>query len=201
MRERISTRITPQDKIIRTNNRFGNPGIKKQQGSTVEVYDSVLLQNDELSYDFFINAQDHQFPFTNLKKGQLQPQESFAMEHLYFALVEQSTINGDFLNITRLDGSFEAGISMGEFDFQIENQRVLKPIPMRSVLPQFNKSAIGFEQTNFEFETQIVIPPLLEFKMTCKFPKLFFAELDGIDTYLVATIGGAGGIFAPKSNY
>ena len=43
MQEFNITNFTPQDKIVGINNRFGNTGIKNQQGSTVVLYDSLPL--------------------------------------------------------------------------------------------------------------------------------------------------------------
>ena len=60
------------------NRGFGNPGMAAQQGSTIEIFDSVLLDANTLSYEFFKNAGQKVFPFANLPNdGRLQPMESF----------------------------------------------------------------------------------------------------------------------------
>jgi len=203
MKQVITSAVTPQKKIMGVNNRFGNPGLKKQQGSTVEIYDMIQVTGTETQFEFFINSKTRQFPFTNLVDGKLQPQESFALERAYFFLAQLDD-TGAWVEITPLNLISTAGISMGELEFQIENQRVLKPMPLRSFNPEFNTEADNVSCTVFEFDTQIVIPPLLSFKATLKVPPQAFAGLvppAPEELYIGLTFGGAGGIFAPKSNY
>lgn len=193
--------VTPQSKIIGVNDRFGNPGLKKQQGSTIEIYDFEKLDFSKTVYEFFINAKNKQFPFTNLTDGKLQPQESFAMERMYFAIVDIDDATGSVLVVSPLTIGGYPTYFLSEVEFQIENQRVLKPLPLRSFTPEFNPDTDNNLCTVFEFDTQIVIPPLLNFKATVKFQPGFYTPEAGTSRYLVCTIGGPGGIFAPKSNY
>ena len=43
MKEVIAGRFSPQRKAIGVNDKFGNKGIKKQQGSTVIKYDTLEI--------------------------------------------------------------------------------------------------------------------------------------------------------------
>ena len=43
MREVIRGNVTPQQKAVSVNARFGNTNVKKQQGSSVELYDTLHL--------------------------------------------------------------------------------------------------------------------------------------------------------------
>ena len=63
MRERIMGTVTPQMKNIAVNNKFGNSGIQKQQGSTVIKYDTLKLQGTELR--FFEESNQRNFPLSN----------------------------------------------------------------------------------------------------------------------------------------
>ena len=43
MREVIRGNVTPQQKAVSVNARFGNTNVKKQQGSSVEIFDTLPL--------------------------------------------------------------------------------------------------------------------------------------------------------------
>ena len=202
MKQLVTTAVSPQSKIAFTNDRFGNPGLKRQQGSTIEIYDIIQLDPTQTQYEFFINSKNKAFPFTNLVDSKLQPQESFALERSYFTFITQDTLTGAFTEVRPLDLSTDAGLFMGEVEIQIENQRVIKPIPLRSYQPEFNPDADNALVTVLEYDTQIVIPPLLTFKATVKFPAGSIpTPAENTVDYLAFTMGGPGGIFAPKSNY
>ena len=202
MKEVIMGGVSPQNKLVGVNNRFGNPGLKKQQGSTIEIYDIEELDPTQTSYEFFINSKNKQFPFTNLVDSKLQPQESFVLERAYFTFITRDDATGEFTVQRTLALGTDAGLIMGEIEVQIENQRVVKPIPLRSFVPEFNPYADNDIVNVFEFLTQIVIPPLLTFKGTVKFPAGSIpTPAAGTTNFLALTFGGPGGIFAPKSNY
>ena len=65
MREVISSGFTPQRKIIGVNKNYGNSGIKRQQGSTVILYDTLDITIDS-TYRFFEGANNRDFPLTNV---------------------------------------------------------------------------------------------------------------------------------------
>lgn len=190
--------ITPQDKIISTNNLFGNKNIKKQQGSTVIIYDTLPLDGNQY-FEFFRNAKNRAFPQTNLTQGTLQPGESFALERAYLVLVTQALIPGPITDMRELALGADAPILAGEFQFQIENQRVIKPMPLTSWIASFNKSAQFTTDTTFEFDTQLTIPPLLEINAIIRTNDYDPANYVGGSLRLV--LEGAGGIFSPRNNY
>jgi len=191
---------SPQQKMIGVNNRFGNVGVKKQQGSTSIFYDSLLLTPAQLTYEFFSETAARTFPLTNFKDT-LQPQESMVMERIYLTLVSETVATGEFDTVRSLDLSTDPGFSMGEFDFMIDNNRVIKPIPVSSFFPEFNSNSGSTIESVFGFDSQIVIPPLLQIKGTIKFPAGFFTTVALENTYLRLTIEGPGAIFAPQSNF
>ena len=55
MKGKIITNITPQQKIVSVNNRFGNTNVKNQQGTTRVLFDSIAL-NGQTEFRFFENA-------------------------------------------------------------------------------------------------------------------------------------------------
>jgi len=193
--------VMPQNKLIHVNNQFGNPGLRKQQGSTIEVYDSILLLSTQLQYHFFRNSQTKIFPFTNLETGTLEPQESFVLERAFFTLVSVDQASGDITEVRQLDLTTDPGIATGEIEFFIVNQRLIRPLSVRSFFPEFNQWSDHVEESVKIWDTQLVVPPLLKFRVTIQFPEGFFTDVVNTDTYLFMTLGGPGGIFAPKANY
>ena len=131
--------VAPQQKLIHVNNQFGNPGLRKQQGSTIEVYDSILLLSTQLTYSFFRTSQTRVFPFTNLETGTLEPQESFVLERAFFTLVSVDQATQEVTEVRQLDLTTDHGITMGEMDFFIVNQRLIRPLSIRSFFPEFNR--------------------------------------------------------------
>ena len=90
MREIIRGVVTPQQKAIGVNNRFGNVNIRKNQGSSVELYDSLDLSvagaGSGTTLRFFEDAQTRTFPDTNLENSnQLSVGETLVVENIYFS--------------------------------------------------------------------------------------------------------------------
>jgi len=88
-------------------------------------------------------------------------------------------------------------IALGELVLDITTQKVMKPIPLMSFFAEFNKSAYHTDYTNFEFDTQLSIPPLLEFVAAMRVP----IQPAIVDTDLRFTMGGVGAILAPKTTF
>jgi len=194
--------ISFQGKLIAVNKEFGNINFQNQQGSTVEIWDSVKLSANQLSYDFFINSKTKIFPFTNLLDGKLTVEESFVLKRAYFSLVTIVDATGVVSSVRELDLTTDPGYAMGQLQFFIVNSRVIRPFPIRSFFPQFNENSDFAEQSVKNWDTKLVIPPLMEFKCQVDFVAGFFtAPAEGSSAYLFMTIGGPGGIFAPKQNF
>lgn len=201
--KRINTSAaSPQRKLMHTNNKMGNKSIKMQQGATIEVYDMIEVVTGKSEYEFFIDARSKSFPFTNLTRGVLQPQESFVMERAYLMLVTEAE-DGTVTKQEPLDLALAPYAMMGEFIFMIDNDRVLKSIPLRSFDPQFNPDADANNTNVFEFDTQLVVPPLIEFTAKIKIPDGALDTLIPVDgrVLLGVTLGGPGALFAPKNTY
>jgi hypothetical protein len=89
-------------------------------------------------------------------------------------------------------------ILAAEFGFTLANSQVLKQIPILSWTPEFNKNAENQLNSNYEFDTQIVIPPLLEFVATLRLQN-YTAPSEPL--YVRLTIEGSGAIIAPKTTF
>ena len=77
--------LTPQQKAVAVNNRFGNTNIKGQQGTTRVIYDSLPLDG-ATELRFFENASSRQYPFTNITSegNRLTVGETFVIQKIYF---------------------------------------------------------------------------------------------------------------------
>lgn len=200
MYETVRSPLTPQQKLIAVNDQLGNSSMAKQQGSSVEIYDALPLSAAQTRYDFFLDSSTRKFPFTNVK-GTLQPQESFILGSCYYTLVTVDDVTAEVLTVERLDLATHPGFASGEMDFFIENQRILKQVPFRSFFPEFNLNSDNENESVYVFKTMQTLPPLLQFKMSVKFPDGFFTPVIGQTTYLYCSLAGPGGLFNPKANY
>jgi len=194
--------VTPQRKAIGVNNKFGNSGIKKQQGSTVIKYDTLEL-NGTTDLRFFDQSSQRNFPFANTGTdgNKLGVGSSMVVERAYLTLCEYDRTTNSFvkfqpINITT--GGLSDTVLNGEFSFNIANATVIKQIPILSWIPEFNKVAENALNTNYELDTQIVLPPLLEFVANLRLPN-YTPGAEAL--YLRLTIEGAGAIIAPKATF
>lgn len=189
--------VSPQAKNINVNDKFGNKGIKNQQGSTIVLYDTLEIDGRN-EYRFFEGSSARTFPFTNCSSegNKLGVGNSMVVERAYFSIV--SYVEGALANVEQLSlAGTLPGILLSEFGFAIANSDVIKKLPILSWLPEFNKNAENELSTSFDFDTQIVIPPLLEFVATLRLPR--GVNIDG--SFLRLTIEGSGAIIAPRTTF
>ena len=196
MREVNFSPFTPQKKAIGVNDKFGNKGIKNQQGSTVIKYDTLPLDGRS-EYRFFEGSSQRNFPFANTGSdgNKLGVGNTLVVERAYLSLV--TVVGGVFTKIAAVDLTTDANILLSEFSMAIANSEVIKHVPVLSWLPEFNKVAENQLNSNFEFDTQVVIPPLLEYVATLRLP----VGVTERDTYLRLTIEGTGAIIAPRTTF
>jgi hypothetical protein len=185
---------TPQRKIMNVSDKFGNDSIKKQQGTTRVIYDSIPIDGRS-EYRFFEEANTRQFPLTNMSSdgNKLGVGGALAIERIYLSVVQFSTT--DVIAVIDLGTYAVPGITVGELAIEIANSQVLKQVPLLSFDPRFNKSATYAEFNNFEFDTQLVLNPLLEFVFKIRVHNVPADE----GYFLRLTVEGAGAIIAPKT--
>lgn len=192
--------VTPQMKNIAVNDRFGNSGIKKQQGSTVIKYDTLPLDGST-QLRFFEQSSQRNFPLSNTGTdgNKLGVGNSMVVERIYLSIVQYDAVANDLTSIAPCDLTTARGILInnGEFGFEIANSLVIKNVPVLSFTPDFNKNAENEKNNSFDFDTQIIIPPLLEFVATLRLPN--YTSFEGY--YLRLTIEGSGAIIAPKTTF
>jgi hypothetical protein len=190
--------VTPQMKNISVNDRFGNSGIKKQQGSTVIKYDTLPLDG-RTEFRFFEESNQRNFPLSNTGAdgNKLGVGNSMVVERAYITVGTYDATTNRWTAVSQTGLTTNIAVLTSEFGFTIANSQVIKNIPILSWLPQFNKVAENEVNSNFEFDTQIIIPPLLEFVATLRTQG--YTPVEG--TYVRLTIEGSGAIIAPKTTF
>ena len=198
MKEFIRGGVTPQMKNISVNDRFGNTGIKKQQGSTIIKYDTLPFDG-RTEFRFFEESNQRNFPLSNTGAdgNKLGVGNSMVVERAYITIGTYSASTNAWLTIDTTDVGSNVAILTSEFGFTIANSQVIKNVPVLSWIADFNKNAENNLNSNYEFDTQIIIPPLLEFVATLRTQK--YTAVD--NTYVRLTIEGSGAIIAPKTTF
>lgn len=199
MREMNFGDITPQRKTMSVNAKFGNKGIKKQQGSTVIKYDTLPLDG-RTEFRFFEGCQNRNFPFTNSQTegNKLGVGNSMVVERAYITIVTCSAVSPfNPTAVATFDLTSNVALLTAEFGFTVANSTVIRNVPLLSWVPNFNKIAENALNSNYEFDTQVVIPPLLEFIATIK-TQTYTAVANA---YVRLTLEGAGAIIAPKTTF
>ena len=199
MRERIIGNITPQMKNIAVNDKFGNSGIKKQQGSTVIRYDSLELTG-QTQLRFFEESNNRNFPLSNTGAdgNKLGVGNSMVVERIYLTVGTFNPTTNAWTDFNETNITTPIQLLAAEFGFSIANSEVIKNVPVLSWIAAFNKSAENALNSNYEFDTQIIIPPLLEFVATLRLQN-YTAPTER--TWVRLTIEGSGAIIAPKTTF
>lgn len=196
---------TPQAKMLAVNKQFGVKGMKNQQGSTLIFNDTLLLTEglnpEGTTLTFFLNAKIREFPFTNLLDGKLLVGESIALERAYFYVVTEVAATGEILAVQSPDAFAIDGFYFGTLNMLISNQQVIKPIPLLSVKSEFNRYASYADYQVLHFETDIIIPQLLEFQLNVKLPAITIPTSVANNYYLGCCIEGHASILASRSTY
>jgi len=196
MREITGGNITPQMKQVFVNNKFGNTGIKRQQGSTVIKYDTLPLDG-RTEFRFFEGCQSRVFPFTNSNAdgNKLGVGNSMTIERIYLSIIQIGDA-GEITGIADFNLASPIQVLTAEFSFLLANATVIKQVPCLSFVPEFNKNAENALNSSFEFDTQVIVPPLLDFIATLRTQAYF-----GTTKQLRLTLEGAGAIIAPKTTF
>jgi hypothetical protein len=199
MKGRVISNITPQNKIVGVNNKFGNTNIKNQQGTTRVIFDSLPL-NGSTELRFFENSNSRQYPLTNIgaEGNRLNVGETFVVQKIYFGLMATDADTGAFTGFDTLGTGGIGPWGLAEFSFLIANSQVIKQLPFLTCFDaQNNVTAVNSSDEAFSTFTDIVIPPLLEYVLTLRTNKYTAIE----DIRLVCFIEGTAGIIAPQTTF
>jgi len=198
MRELYRAGLTPQEKAVAINQKFGNTGIKDQQGTTRLIYDTLPLgAAGAKTLRFFEDSAGRQFPFSNTGAdgNKLGVGNTLVIESISFYLLTWDTVNLRFDAIA-LPTSVPA-IGQAQLNFEIANNRVIKNLSLTELAASFDKNIGATNDSTLELSTQIVIPPLLNFVAQLQIP--YFTP--AANTYLRCVINGTGGIIAPRTTF
>lgn len=190
--------VSAQRKIVKVNTKLGNPGIRKQQGTTRILYDSLPVDGRTV-YRFFENANNRAFPFTNMAgDARLKVGESMSILFAYLTVLTFDAVNPD--QLVQSASPNVAGLvpfQWADLNFSIANSQVIKPINVSSFTNQFNKNAYNAQYSIFQFDTELVIPSLIEFVAELRTtPQPAVAN-----TFLALTFEGVGAILSPRTTF
>jgi len=204
MRQIYNTGVTAQEKIVAVNKRFGNTGIKSQQGTSRIIYDSLpVLNNGQTTFRFYEDSSARTFPFTNTGSdgNKLGVGDTMVLSSVLFYAVKRTTITGVFENNVNLSLFSDNLISF--FNFEIANNQVVKRVTLSEANNVYSNTTGN--TSNLELETEIVIPPLLPYVLELRTPKDLYTILGapgaGKEWFVFAQIIGVGGIIAPRTTF
>jgi len=201
MREIYKGGVTPQEKLVAVNNKFGNSGIRSQQGTSRIIYDSLLVTTGKTFFRFFEDSTTRAFPLTNTgsEGNKLGVGDTMVVSQVLFVIWDKVIATGKWelgTNILNVD----ATKVLAYFDFDIANNKVIKKLTLTESYYFFNKDTSASNNT-IDLETQIVIPPLLPYTLDLQLPSIIPAPEAGKERYLVCQIIGTGGIIAPRTTF
>lgn len=198
MKSQIITALTPQQKMVSVNNKFGNTNIAQQQGTTRVLFDSLILDGST-ELRFFENVSSRNYPFTNIgsEGNRLTVGDTFVVQKIYFAVGYLDLDTGNLISVeTFLDIGWN-DFMKGEFSFQIANSLVIKQLPTEMFLAPLNPTSVNLYDSAFSTFTDIVIPPLLEYVLTYR-----IAPYAAKPYYrLFCFLEGSAGIISPQTTF
>jgi hypothetical protein len=200
MREIYKSGVTPQQKLVGINQKFGNTGIKEQQGTSRIIYDT-LPTGTNTTFRFFEDSASRRFPYTNTGSdgNKLGVGDTMVIESVQFAIIDVITATGiikSYYNFTQQVN----GNALSMFDFEIANNKVLKKVTLSEMNSSYAKSTSS-QPSDLELETQIVLPPLLPYVLELRVPAQISPAPNGQTRYVQALIIGTGGIIAPRTTF
>jgi len=200
MNPRSVSKYTPNQKIAAVNKKLGNIGILFQQGTTRVIYDTLTLDTGVNQFRFFEGVTTRTFPDTNVGASGtgLQVGESLSVDRMYLSVITFNVGTTIFNNVQSLESAANNALIAGDVTITLANAVILKPIPISSFSSIFNKSGKFVNQANFEFDTDLILPPLLEFTVEVRRIGVNAAVAN---TALRLTLEGVGAILAPEATY
>jgi len=201
-------KLRVQNKIVDVNDRAGNSFIKNMQGTTKMIYDTLEVVPGQNTYNFFVDTNTRNFPFTNVKSDSLPVAESIAAQRYYLSVVTITTIVGENprINLLSLSEALTAipglsALALSELALQTANDLVMKPILTANALSPFNINAQNNNCNVFEFLTDIILLPQQTFSFPLRTLPLVGASGDTTKTYLRLVIEGVGSQYSGKMNF
>lgn len=193
--------VTANSKLAMVNNRLGNPGLKRNQGSTVEVYDYVKVTTPGAGgvIRFFEGVNAKQFPLTNIQQNQLQVGEALAIEYIAITRVKAKTGTKTIVDQTSLVATV-SGTALSQLSVLLDNSRILKNNSLTRTNSAFNVKGQTATNNLFFPDTDLTLPPQISFTVELNLPDNSDASEDGFDIYYGVHLFGTGAILNLKTN-
>lgn len=190
--------VTPGAKLAMVNNKLGNPGLKRNQGSSVEVYDYVKVTPGTAGVVRFFDAVNTKvFPFTNIQQNQLQVGEALAIEYIAFTRIVVKL--GKITNFDALTDAVN-GLSLSGFSFLLDNSRTVKNNSLTRSFQTLNTKGGTALNSLFYPDTDLTIPPQISFTAELNLPANTDTATEGEEVYYGIHLFGTGAILNLKAN-
>jgi hypothetical protein len=185
-------------KLIQTADKFGNPGIKKQQFTHRHIYHYLPLDGTT-SYDFFENVKTARPLFSNINENKLQVGEVMIIKELFFDVItEVGATNPPTLNNSVRFTAFGLdGLYNSQMSWLNDNNRVIKNLGLQEMNPFFNIHAWNDTLNVIKLKSEITMQPLITF--VCHLNTPTYAAVAG--AFIGCHALGIGTILAPKTTY
>lgn len=201
MREIYKGGVTPQQKLVAINNKFGNTSVKRQQGTSRIIYDS-LPTGTNTTFRFFEDSASRNFPFTNTGSdgNKLGVGDTMVIQSVLFCVFTKDTVTGEITNVESLSNFFNTTNNLAIFNFEIANNKVLKNVAVSEQSSAYSKQIAAFNN-DIELETLIVLPPLLPYILELRLPLSLPPAPELFETFIQAQIIGVGSLIAPRTTF
>ena len=190
--------VTPNAKLAMVNQRLGNPGLKKNQGSSVEVYDYVAVTPGSAGVvRFFDQVNTKTFPLTNIQQNQLTVGEGLAIEYIAFTrMVIKAGVVTDYKALTQA----VAALSVSQFSFLLDNSRIVKNNSLTRTFAELNTKGGTANNSLFYPDTDLTIPTQVPFTAELNLPANTDTAVEGEVVYYGIHLFGTGAILNLKAN-
>jgi hypothetical protein len=195
--------VTPNAKIALVNNKLGNPALKNNQGSSTEVYDYINVTatiGTQQVLRFFESANTRTFPFTNLTAGgnALQAGEALSIQYAAFTRIEVVRNSGAISKFEALTAAVSE-LSLSQIQVLLDNSRIIKNNTLCRSFADLNTQGGTAANSLFYPDTDLVIPPQIQFTVELQTPANSDTTTD-VDVYYGCHLFGTGAILNLKAN-
>lgn len=190
--------VTPNAKLALVNNKLGNPGLKNNQGSSVEVYDYTSVTPGTAGIvRFFDNVNTKTFPLTNIQQNQLQAGEALSIEYIAFTRIVVKA--GVVTSFSTLTDTVEA-LALCGFQLLLDNSRIIKANSLVRSFRDLNTKGQTANNALFYPDTDLVVPPQIQFTAELNVPANSDTASEGETVYYGCHLFGTGAILNLKAN-
>jgi len=195
----IFRNVTPSAKLALVNNKIGNPGLKKNQGTSLEINDYVKVTPGAAGViRFFAEVNTKTFPFTNIQQNQLTTGEALSVEFIAWTRLEVNRQSGALSAFTALTQSV-AELSLAQFSLLLDNSRILKNNSLARSFNDLNTKGGTAANSLWYPDTDLVIPTQIPFTAELTVPANTDTGTD-VDVYYGCHLFGTGAILNLKAN-